>query len=72
MVIIAWASPKISFTSFTTFRVAIARVAPYPAPSEATPNASLKDCLDLAARISSLFLSIIDTASILSLEVKIP
>jgi hypothetical protein len=72
MVIIAWGSPKISLASFTTLKVAIARVAPYPSPSEATPNASLKDGLDLAARTSSLFLSIIDTASILSLEVKIP
>ena len=63
MVIIAWGSPKLYLASFTTFRVAIARVAPYSLPSEATPNASLKDCLDLAERTSSLFLSIIDTAN---------
>src|SRR5215216_1288146 len=66
MAIIACASPKTSLTSFATLRLEIARLPPYLSPSRVTPNACLKNSLDLAARIFPL-ISIIDIASISSL-----
>src|SRR5215208_6302392 len=66
MVLIASASPKSSFTSFTKLKIPTARVAPYLSPSAVSRNAFLKDSLDLAAIIFP-FISIIDIASISSL-----
>jgi hypothetical protein len=68
-VIKAWASPTTSFSSFATARAATGRLPPYLSPSRVTPKASLKDSLDLAARIFP-FLSIIDMANISSFAGK--
>src|SRR5215211_6984760 len=69
MAIEAWASPKTSFSSFATARAATARLPPYLSPFRVTPNAFLKDSLDLAARTFPC-ISIIDIASISSLVDK--